>query len=84
MSRYDEHAQYDRPKRRTRPRTKERPVYENAVEATVLTVDRGRYTCRIGDSDRLVTAVKARPLACVAPSRGWRPALSHPRMEHKS
>jgi ribosome biogenesis GTPase / thiamine phosphate phosphatase len=62
MSRYDEHAQYDRPKRRTRPRTKERPVYENAVEATVLTVDRGRYTCRIGDSDRLVTAVKARPL----------------------
>lgn len=62
MSRYDEDAQYDRPKRRTRPRTKERPVYENAVEATVLTVDRGRYTCRIGDSDRLVTAVKARPL----------------------
>ncbi len=62
MSRYDEDAQYDRPKRRTRPRTKERPVYENAVEATVLTVDRGRYTCRIGDSDRLVSAVKARPL----------------------
>jgi ribosome biogenesis GTPase / thiamine phosphate phosphatase len=62
MSRYDEHAQYDRPKRRTRPRTKDRPAYENAVEATVLTVDRGRYTCRIGDSDRLVTAMKARPL----------------------
>ena len=62
MSRYDEHAQYDRPKRRTRPRTKERPVYENAVEASVLTVDRGRYTCRIGDADQLVTAVKARPL----------------------
>lgn len=62
MSRYDEHAQYDRPKRRTRPRTKDRPVYDNAVEATVLTVDRGRYTTRIGDSDRLVTAMKARPL----------------------
>jgi ribosome biogenesis GTPase len=62
MSRYDEHAQYDRPKRRTRPRTKDRPAYANAVEATVLTVDRGRYTCRIGDSDRLVTAMKARPL----------------------
>jgi ribosome biogenesis GTPase / thiamine phosphate phosphatase len=28
----------------------------------VLTVDRGRYTCRIGDSHRLVTAMKARPL----------------------
>jgi ribosome biogenesis GTPase / thiamine phosphate phosphatase len=62
MSRYDEDAQYDRPKRRTRPRTKDRPAYANAVEATVLTVDRGRYTCRIGDSDRLVTAMKARPL----------------------
>ena len=62
MSRYDEHAQYDRPKRRTRPRTKDRPAYADAVEATVLTVDRGRYTCRIGESDRLVTAMKARPL----------------------
>jgi ribosome biogenesis GTPase / thiamine phosphate phosphatase len=62
MSRYDEHAQYDRPKRRTRPRTKDRPTYDDAVEATVLTVDRGRYSCRIGDSDQLVTAMKARSL----------------------
>ncbi len=62
MSRYDEHAKYDRPKRRTRPRTKDRPSYDDAVEATVLTIDRGRYTTRIGDSDQLVTAMKARSL----------------------
>lgn len=62
MSRYDEHAQYDRPKRRTRPRTKDRPAYKDAVEASVLTIDRGRYTCRIVDSDQLVTAMKARSL----------------------
>jgi ribosome biogenesis GTPase len=65
MSRYDEHAQYDRPKRRTRPRTKDRPSYDDAVIAHVLTVDRGRYTCRIGDpgdAGRLVTAMKARQL----------------------
>ncbi len=61
MSRYDEHARYDRPKRRTRPRTKDRPSYDDAVVASVLTVDRGRYTCRI-DSDRLITAMKARQL----------------------
>jgi ribosome biogenesis GTPase / thiamine phosphate phosphatase len=62
MSRYDEHAKYDRPKRRTRPRTKDRPSYDDAVDATVLTIDRGRYTTRIGDTDRLVTAMKARSL----------------------
>ncbi len=65
MSRYDEHAQYDRPRRRTRPRTKDRPSYDDAVVAHVLTIDRGRYTCRIGDpgdAGRLVTAMKARQL----------------------
>jgi len=60
MSRYDEEAKYDRPKRRTRPRTKDRPAYAEAVEGFVITRDRGRYTCWVGD--RQVTAMKARQL----------------------
>jgi ribosome biogenesis GTPase len=64
--RYDEHDQehYERPRRHTRPRTKERPRYDDAVDAVVTTVDRGRFTLRVGgevDGVR-VWAVKARPL----------------------
>jgi ribosome biogenesis GTPase len=64
MSRYDEEAKYDRPKRRTRPRTKDRPSYDDAAEGTVITRDRGRYTCWVGDTStgRQVTAMKARQL----------------------
>jgi ribosome biogenesis GTPase len=51
---------YDRPRRRTRPRTKERPTYEEAEDAVVVTVDRGRFTLLLGD--RVVLAMKARPL----------------------
>ena len=51
---------YDRPRRRTRPRTKERPTYDDAEEAVVVTVDRGRFTLLLGD--RVVLAMKARPL----------------------
>jgi ribosome biogenesis GTPase len=51
---------YDRPRRRTRPRTKERPTYEAAEDAVVVTVDRGRFTLLLGD--RVVLAMKARPL----------------------
>jgi ribosome biogenesis GTPase len=60
--RYDEHdhEHYERPRRRTRPRTKERPSYADAVEALVVTVDRGRYTLDVGG--RPVTAMKSRPL----------------------
>jgi ribosome biogenesis GTPase len=60
--RYDEHdhEHYERPRRRTRPRTKERPSYEDAVEGTVVTVDRGRWTVLV--EGRRVTAMKARPL----------------------
>ena len=63
MPRYDEHdpESYERPRRRTRPRTKERPSYDDAVPGTVVTVDRGRFTCRL-DDDTVVLAVKARPL----------------------
>ena len=56
---------FDRPKRRTRPRTKERPTYADAVDGIVVTVDRGRYTVRAtpaGEAERTITAMKSRPL----------------------
>ena len=56
----DEHAQYDRPRRRTRPRTKDRPDYTAAEIGMVVTVDRGRYRTLV--DDREVTATKARQL----------------------
>ena len=64
--RYDEydHERFERPRRRTRPRTKDRPTYDDATTATVVTVDRGRYTLLVEDDDgsRAVTAMKSRPL----------------------
>lgn len=62
MPRYDEHdvEHYERPRRRTRPRTKDRPAHEDAVEGLVVTVDRGRFTLLI--EGRTVLAMKARPL----------------------
>jgi ribosome biogenesis GTPase / thiamine phosphate phosphatase len=51
---------YDRPRRRTRPRTKERPTYDDAADGVVVTVDRGRFTLLV--EGRLVYAMKARPL----------------------
>lgn len=55
---------YDRPRRRTRPRTKDRPTYDDAVDGVVVTVDRGRFTLLVGPPDQAVTvlAMKARPL----------------------
>ncbi len=60
--RYSDHDQehYERPRRRTRPRTKERPTYDDAVDAVVMTVDRGRFTLLVGQQK--VMAMKARPL----------------------
>ena len=62
MPRYDEYdvESYDRPRRHTRPRTKDRPTYDDAVEGRVVTVDRGRYTTLV--DDHLVSAMKSRPL----------------------
>jgi ribosome biogenesis GTPase / thiamine phosphate phosphatase len=62
MPRYDEYdvESYDRPRRHTRPRTKDRPTYDDAVDGRVLTVDRGRYTTLV--DDHLVSAMKSRPL----------------------
>jgi len=61
-NRYDEHdhEHYERPRRRTRPRTKERPVYADAADGIVVTVDRGRLTLLV--NELTVMAVKARPL----------------------
>lgn len=60
--RYTEHdaEHYERPRRRTRPRTKDRPSYEDAVEGRVVTVDRGRFTLLL--DGRTVMAMKSRPL----------------------
>jgi len=49
-----------RPGRGTRPRSQLRPAHDEATPAIVLAVDRGRFTCEVGD--REVTAVKAREL----------------------
>jgi len=59
-----DHENYARPRRRTRPRTKERPSYDEATTARVLAVDRGRYTLLVDDEagERPVTAMKSRPL----------------------
>jgi ribosome biogenesis GTPase len=60
--RYYEHdvEHYDRPRRHTRPRTKERPTYDDAVDGVVVTVDRGRFTLLVDGT--IVLAMKARPL----------------------
>ena len=61
--RYDENdpESYERPRRRTRPRTNDRPSYDDAIPARVITVDRGRLTCLLDDGTT-VMAMKARPL----------------------
>lgn len=78
-----------RPNRRgTRPRSKDRPRHSGAVDAWVVTVDRGRYTCLLGagaprgggrdpdgDADRLVTAMTARELGRTRVVVGDRVAL---------
>lgn len=51
---------YARPARRTRPRTKQRPSYDDATIGIVVTIDRGRYTCLVGD--RTIIAMQARAL----------------------
>jgi len=49
-----------RPSKGSRPRTRRRPAHEDAIEAFVTGVDRGRYHCWTGE--RMVTAMKAREL----------------------
>ncbi|MFF0888682.1 ribosome small subunit-dependent GTPase A [Streptomyces sp. NPDC003456] len=78
MRRYGKHTDEDdirtRPGRRnTRPRTNIRPKHEDAAEGLVLTVDRGRLKCLVGD--RVVMAMKARELGRKAAVVGDRVAL---------
>ena len=49
-----------RPGKGSRPRTRRRPAHEDAIDAFVAGVDRGRYRCWVGE--RPVTAMKAREL----------------------
>ncbi len=62
----DDPSRFERPRRHTRPRTKIRPTHEDAVTGFVVTVDRGRYTVHLSEvaseTERLVTAMKSRPL----------------------
>jgi ribosome biogenesis GTPase len=52
----DEDDVRSRPARGSRPRTRIRPKHESAVEAMVVTFDRGRFTCLV--DGREVTAMK--------------------------
>ena len=56
--REDDHSGFDRPRRRSRPRTKERPDYAALPVARVISVDRGRYRCTLDGED--LTAVRGR------------------------
>ena len=66
LSRPVSHARLDeddvriRPGKGSRPRTRRRPAHEDAVDAFVTGVDRGRYRCWTGEL--IVTAMKAREL----------------------
>jgi len=62
-----------RPSKRSRPRTKDRPAHQGAVEGVVITVDRGRCTCRVGSLE--VVAMKARELGRKSVVVGDRVAL---------
>ncbi len=58
---------FRRPGKRSRPRTKDRPDYTGLPLARVITIDRGRYRCRILDEvgearAMTITATKARSL----------------------
>ncbi len=58
--RTDDQDGFDRPRRSSRPRTKDRPDYSDAELGMIITVDRGRFRTLI--KDREVTATKARQL----------------------
>lgn len=57
--REDDHSGFDRPRRRSKPRTKDRPDYSALPTARIISVDRGRYRCMMDDG-RPVTAVRGR------------------------
>ncbi|MBX9640549.1 MAG: ribosome small subunit-dependent GTPase A [Mycobacteriaceae bacterium] len=63
MRDYDESDVKVRSGKRTRPRTKTRPLHADAESAMVVSVDRGRWGCVLGgDPERRVVAMRAREL----------------------
>lgn len=60
---YDEDDIRQRPgKHKSRPRTKDRPTHKNSITGTVITVDRGRFTVHLKNSNTNIYAIKARDL----------------------
>lgn len=61
---YDEDDFRSRPgKHKSRPRSKDRPKFENALDGLVITVDRGRFTVNLSDLDDVnIYAIKSREL----------------------
>jgi ribosome biogenesis GTPase len=75
---YDEDDVRIRPARSSRPRTRTRPKHDDAVDALVITVDRGRYGCVREDGavdDPVITAMRARELGRKSVVVGDRVAL---------
>jgi ribosome biogenesis GTPase / thiamine phosphate phosphatase len=75
---YDEDDVRIRPGRSSRPRTRTRPKHEDALDALVITVDRGRYGCVREDTDAaddVITAMRARELGRKSVVVGDRVAL---------
>ena len=72
LNRYEnwgETKNWNRPKnKRTRPRTKERPSFDQAHTARVISVDRGRWNTVLIDSEKpdVVRAIRARNLSSTA------------------
>ncbi len=68
FSEFDEDDVRSRPARSTRPRTKDRPDYSDAMQGFVTAVDRGRVTCLVnsqeseGLTDGVITAMKSREI----------------------
>lgn len=66
ISTWDESDVRIRPnKKGSRPRTKDRPAYDDAVTGRIITVDRGRYTAVVDEDtadERTVVAARAREL----------------------
>lgn len=60
-SRYDESDAKVRPGKGSRPRSKRRPLHEDAISGVVVGVDRGRFTTHLNDGTEVI-AVKAREL----------------------
>ena len=77
---YDEDDVRIRPGRSSRPRTRTRPKHDDAIDALVITVDRGRYGCvredaATIDEQQLITAMRARELGRKSVVVGDRVAL---------